>query len=59
MRAFAVAEVPVCVTLAGGTAEDIRDTVEIDVGTLRVFTGRDDERLAATRGGIDAGSGQT
>jgi hypothetical protein len=27
----------VCVTLAGGYAEDIRDTVEINVNTLRVF----------------------
>ena len=27
-----------CVTLAGGYAEDIRDTVEINVNTLRVFT---------------------
>jgi acetoin utilization deacetylase AcuC-like enzyme len=31
------AGVPVCVTLAGGYAEDIRDTVEINVSTLRVF----------------------
>jgi acetoin utilization deacetylase AcuC-like enzyme len=29
--------VPICVTLAGGYAEDIRDTVEINVNTLRVF----------------------
>lgn len=32
------AGVPVCVTLAGGYAEDIRDTVDINVNTLRVFT---------------------
>ncbi len=32
------AGVPVCLTLAGGYAEDIRDTVEINVNTLRVFT---------------------
>ncbi len=31
------AGVPICVTLAGGYAEDIRDTVEINVNTLRVF----------------------
>ena len=35
--ALAQAGVPVCVTLAGGYAEDIRDTVEINVNTLRVF----------------------
>jgi acetoin utilization deacetylase AcuC-like enzyme len=35
---LAAAGVPVCVTLAGGYAEDIRDTVEINVNTLRVFT---------------------
>jgi acetoin utilization deacetylase AcuC-like enzyme len=29
--------VPVCLTLAGGYAEDIRDTVQINVNTLRVF----------------------
>jgi acetoin utilization deacetylase AcuC-like enzyme len=34
---LAQAGVPVCVTLAGGYAEDIRDTVEINVNTLRVF----------------------
>lgn len=33
------AGVPVCVTLAGGYAEDIRDTVEINVGTVRTFGG--------------------
>ena len=32
------AGVPVCLTLAGGYAEDIRDTVDIKVSTLRVFT---------------------
>ena len=32
------AGVPVCLTLAGGYAEDIRDTVDINVNTLRVFT---------------------
>jgi acetoin utilization deacetylase AcuC-like enzyme len=31
--------VPVCVTLAGGYAEDIRDTVEINVETVTVFSG--------------------
>jgi acetoin utilization deacetylase AcuC-like enzyme len=36
--ALAQAGVPVCLTLAGGYAEDIRDTVEINVNTLRVFT---------------------
>ena len=35
---LAEAGVPACVTLAGGYAEDIRDTVEINVNTLRVFT---------------------
>ena len=34
---LARAGVPVCLTLAGGYAEDIRDTVEINVNTLRVF----------------------
>lgn len=29
---------PVCVTLAGGYAEDIRDTVEINLGTVRTFS---------------------
>jgi acetoin utilization deacetylase AcuC-like enzyme len=33
------AGVPVCVTLAGGYAEDIRDTVEINVETVTVFSG--------------------
>ena len=32
------AGVPICVTLAGGYAEDIRDTVEINLNTLGVFT---------------------
>ena len=46
------AGVPVCVTLAGGYAEDVRDTVEINVNTLRVFTRLDgavatDERISA------------
>jgi acetoin utilization deacetylase AcuC-like enzyme len=31
------AGVPVCLTLAGGYARDVRDTVEINVNTLRVF----------------------
>jgi acetoin utilization deacetylase AcuC-like enzyme len=35
--AFARAGVPVCVTLAGGYAADIRDTVEINLNTVRVF----------------------
>ena len=30
--------VPACVTLAGGYAEDIRDTVEINLGTVKVFS---------------------
>ena len=33
------AGVPTCVTLAGGYAEDIRDTVEINLGTVKVFSG--------------------
>lgn len=37
--ALAAAGVPVCVTLAGGYAEDIRDTVEINLGTVGVFSG--------------------
>jgi acetoin utilization deacetylase AcuC-like enzyme len=36
--ALATEGVPVCVTLAGGYAEDVHDTVEINVNTLRVFT---------------------
>ena len=44
------AGVPICVTLAGGYAEDIRDTVEINVNTLRVFSGRNTRR--AQRSGI-------
>jgi acetoin utilization deacetylase AcuC-like enzyme len=35
---LAAAGVPVCVTLAGGYAEDIRDTVDINLNTLRVFS---------------------
>ena len=35
---LATAGVPVCVTLAGGYAEDIRDTVEINLGTVRTFS---------------------
>ena len=31
------AGVPICLTLAGGYAENIRDTVDINVNTLRVF----------------------
>ena len=31
------AGVPVCVTLAGGYAEEIRDTVEINLGTVETF----------------------
>jgi len=34
---LAAAGVPVCVTLAGGYAEDIRDTVDINLGTVRAF----------------------
>ena len=33
------AGVPVCVTLAGGYAEDICDTVEINLGTVETFSG--------------------
>jgi len=33
------AGIPVCVTLAGGYAEDIRDTVEINLGTVQTFSG--------------------
>jgi acetoin utilization deacetylase AcuC-like enzyme len=36
--ALAEAGVPACVTLAGGYAEDIRDTVEINLGTVRTFS---------------------
>lgn len=32
------AGIPVCVTLAGGYAEDIRDTVEINLGTVQTFS---------------------
>ena len=32
------AGVPICLTLAGGYAEDVRDTVDLNVNTLRVFT---------------------
>lgn len=32
------AGVPVCVTLAGGYAEDLRDTVEINLGTVDTFS---------------------
>jgi acetoin utilization deacetylase AcuC-like enzyme len=35
---LATAGVAVCVTLAGGYAEDIRDTVEINLGTVRTFS---------------------
>jgi acetoin utilization deacetylase AcuC-like enzyme len=35
---MAAAGVPVCVTLAGGYAEDIRDTVDINVTTILEFT---------------------
>jgi acetoin utilization deacetylase AcuC-like enzyme len=35
---LAGAGVPVCVTLAGGYAEDIRDTVEINLGTVTTFS---------------------
>ena len=36
--ALAGAGVPACVTLAGGYAEDIRDTVEINLGTVTTFS---------------------
>ncbi len=36
--ALRAAGVPVCVTLAGGYAEDIRDTVDINLGTVDVFS---------------------
>jgi hypothetical protein len=35
---LAATGVPVCVTLAGGYAEDIRDTVEINLGTVKAFS---------------------
>jgi acetoin utilization deacetylase AcuC-like enzyme len=35
---LARAGVPMCVTLAGGYAEDIRDTVEINLGSVKVFS---------------------
>jgi acetoin utilization deacetylase AcuC-like enzyme len=35
---LAAAGVPVCLTLAGGYAKEIGDTVDINVSTLRVFT---------------------
>lgn len=35
---LAATGIPTCLTLAGGYAEDIRDTVEINVNTLRAFT---------------------
>ena len=35
---LAAADLPVCVTLAGGYAADIRDTVEINLGTVRTFS---------------------
>jgi acetoin utilization deacetylase AcuC-like enzyme len=35
---LAEAGVPACVTLAGGYAEDIRDTVEINLGTVTAFS---------------------
>lgn len=35
---LAQAGVPVCVTLAGGYAEDIRDTVDINLGTVRTYS---------------------
>jgi len=40
--------VPICVTLAGGYAEDIHDTVEINLNTLGVFT-RVSTHVAAER----------
>ncbi len=36
---LAASGIPACVTLAGGYAEDIRDTVEINVATIGVFAG--------------------
>jgi acetoin utilization deacetylase AcuC-like enzyme len=36
---LAAAGVPVCLTLAGGYADPIEDTVEINVATLRIFAG--------------------
>jgi hypothetical protein len=35
--ALAAAGVPVCLTLAGGYAENIQDTVAINLGTVRTF----------------------
>jgi acetoin utilization deacetylase AcuC-like enzyme len=37
-EALSAGGVPVCLTLAGGYAEDVRDTVEINVSTVRTFT---------------------
>jgi acetoin utilization deacetylase AcuC-like enzyme len=37
-EALCAGGVPVCITLAGGYAEDVRDTVEINVSTVRTFT---------------------
>jgi acetoin utilization deacetylase AcuC-like enzyme len=42
---LAAAGVPICLTLAGGYAEDIRDTVDINVNTLRAFTSRVSPRV--------------
>lgn len=39
-NALARAGVPVCVTLAGGYAERIEDTVEINLATVRIFASR-------------------
>jgi acetoin utilization deacetylase AcuC-like enzyme len=39
--ALARAGVPVCVTLAGGYADPIEDTVDINLETLRIFAGAD------------------
>ena len=46
---LAAAGVPICLTLAGGYAEDIRDTVDINVNTLRVFTSRVSPRVESER----------
>ena len=40
LERLAAAGVPVCVVLAGGYAEDVRDTVDINVGTAEAVAAR-------------------
>ena len=42
--------VPACVTLAGGYAEDVNDTVEINVSTIRVFARSPSDATAPAAG---------